>query len=108
MTAANRENRPNSGDHTPPPPGVCAILANSDANPKGIESFSPGLRASRYPGSVIQLIINSERVEVHFIVISQARSCVVYGQIASGRPGGADLNAGLSFPPLRQVREQND
>ena len=33
------------------------------ANPEGIESFRPGLRASRYPGSTRQWIINSERVE---------------------------------------------
>jgi hypothetical protein len=33
------------------------------ANPKGIESFSPGLRGTSYPGVRIQKIHNPERVE---------------------------------------------
>jgi hypothetical protein len=36
---------------------------NSDANPEGIGSFSPGLRGTSHPGCTSDYCINSERVE---------------------------------------------
>jgi hypothetical protein len=61
-------------------------------NPKGIESFSPGLRGTSYPGCAIDLGVNPERVASS---IPSRRSTPRHGREPTGRGGDATLTIGL-------------
>ena len=69
------------------------------ANPKGIVSFSPGLRGTSYPGLGNRMYLNPERVESLANVCDATLSGLGKGNLATqGRPSLNRANPGLNDP----------
>ena len=66
------------------------IFRSVRANPKGIQSFSPGLRGTSYPGLVVAGFLNPERVAAMVLTVG-ARGCNPFrvgglcGRLSQGR-----------------------
>jgi len=78
------------------------FAASPEKNPNRIQSFSPGLRGTRYPGSSPKQIFNPERVESnrripHYSVVPQSLAKIIVHTVFSTK----DRRPLLRDKPLR-------